>query len=120
MDLHDIAIKHVLDNISSIAPIYRYYNKSDKSSDDEDDRNVIDYEVMSSISKSLKIKQLKLLHKQIIDITDELYKFSDELDMSNKEECSCKISVFEAIKELNKITEYLTKQTLDDKHDAYK
>lgn len=120
MDLHDIVIKHMLDNISNIAPIYGCYNESDKVSGDEDDRKVIDYEVMSSISKSLKIQQLKLLHKQIIDIADELYRFSDELDMSNNEECNCKISVFEAIKELNKITEYLTKRTLDDKHDAYK
>lgn len=51
-------------------------------------------------------------HKHIIDISDELYRFSDELDMSDKEECNCKISIIEALKELNNVTEYLTKYTL--------
>ena len=69
---------------------------------------------MSSICKSLKTQQLKLLHKRIIDIADELYRFSDELDMSDKEECNCKISIIEALKELNHVTEYLTKRTLCD------
>ncbi len=79
---------------------------------EEDDRKVIDYEMLSSLSKSLKIKQLKLLHKHIIDISDELYRFSDDLKMSDKEECNCKVSIMEALKELNNVTEYLTKQTL--------
>jgi hypothetical protein len=52
------------------------------------------------------------LHKRIIDIADELYRFSDELDMSDKEERNCKISIIEALKELNNVTEYLTKRTL--------
>ena len=51
-------------------------------------------------------------HKHIIDISDELYRFSDELDMSDKEEMSCKVSIMEALKELNNVAEYLTKQTL--------
>lgn len=79
---------------------------------EDDNRKVIDYEMLSSLSKSLKIQQLKLLHKHIIDISDELYRFSDELNMSNKEEMSCKISIMEALKELNHVTEYLTKYTL--------
>ena len=81
---------------------------------DEDNRKVIDYEVMSSICKSLKFKQIKSLHKQIIDVADELYRFSDELDLNDKEERNCKFNIIEALKELNKITEYLTKRTLDD------
>lgn len=70
------------------------------------------YEVLSSLSKSLKIQQLKLLHKRIIDIADELYRFSDELDMSDKEEFKCKVSIMEALQNMNHVTEYLTKQTL--------
>ena len=79
---------------------------------EDDDIKVIDYEMMSSICKSIKANQMKLLHKRIIDIADELYRFSDELDMSDKEERNCKISIIEAIKELNNVTEYLTKRTL--------
>lgn len=67
-----------------------------------------------AMSKLLKIKQLKLLHKHIIDISYELYRFSDELDIHDSEEYNCKISVTEAIKELNNIAEYLTKLTLDN------
>lgn len=79
---------------------------------EDDDRKVIDYEMLSSLSKSLKIQQLKLLHKRIIDIADELYRFSDELDMSDKEEFKCKVSIMEALQNMNHVTEYLTKQTL--------
>lgn len=79
---------------------------------EDDDKKVTDYEELLSLSKSLKIKQLKLLHKHIIDISNELYRFSDELKMSDKEEMSCKISIIEALKELNNVTEYLTKHTL--------
>ena len=85
-----------------------------------DDRKVIDYEMLSSISKSLKTQQLKLLHKHIIDVADELYRFSDELDSSNNEELSCKISIIEALKELNNVAEYLTKRTLGDTDEAFK
>lgn len=88
--------------------------------DKYDDRKVIDYERVSSICKSLKAKQLKLLHRHIIDIADELYRFSDELDMSDKEECKCKISIIEAIKELNNVAEYLTKRTLGDANETSK
>lgn len=86
----------------------------------DDDRKVIDYEMLSSLSKSLKIQQLKLLHKHIIDVADELYRFSEELDMSDKEECNCKISIIEALKELNNVTEYLTKRTLSDTDESSK
>lgn len=86
----------------------------------EDDRKVIDYDTMSSICKSLKIKQLKLLHKHIIDVADKLFKFSDELDMSDKEECNCKVSIIEALKELDHISEYLTKRTLGDANETSK
>ena len=79
---------------------------------EDDDRKAIDYEMLSSLSKSLKIQQLKLLHKHIIDVADELYRFSEELDMSDKEEMSCQISIMEALKELNHVTEYLSKYTL--------
>lgn len=79
---------------------------------EDDDRKVIDYEMLSSLSKSLKIQQLKLLHNHIIDVADELYRFSDELEMSDKEEFKCKVSIIEALKELNNVAEYLTKQTL--------
>ena len=79
---------------------------------EDDDIKVIDYEMMSSICKSIKANQMKLLHKRIIDIADELYRFSDELAMSDKEERNWKIYIIEAIKELNNVTEYLTKRTL--------
>jgi len=92
------------------SPVYGCTIFDDKYEDD--DRKVTDYEVLLSLSKSLKTQQLKLLHKHIIDIADELYRFSDELDMSNKEEFKCKISIIEALKELNNVAEYLTKQTL--------
>lgn len=87
---------------------------------EDNDRKVVDYEMMSSICKSLKIQQLKLLHKHIIDIADELYRFSDELDMSDKDELSCKISIIEALKELNHVTEYLTKYILGDTDETSK
>lgn len=93
-------------------PVYGCTTLDDKYADD--DRKVIDYDMMSSICKALKIKQLKLLHKQIIDVANELYRFSDELSMSDKEECNCKISIIESLKELNHVAEYLTKRTLDD------
>lgn len=99
------------------SPVYGCAIIDDKN---EDDRKVIDYEMMSSIYKSLETKQLKLLHKRIIDIADELYRFSDELDMSDKEERNCKISIIEAIKELNNVTEYLTKHTLGDTNESSK
>ena len=108
MDFHDIQIKQMLHNIGNTTPIYGCYIESDE----DDDREVIDYEMMSSISKSLKTKQLKLLHKHIIDVADELYRFSDELDSSNNEEHKCKISIIEALKELNHVAEYLTNKTL--------
>lgn len=92
------------------SPVYGCTIFDDKYKDS--DSKVIDYETISSICKSLKIKQLKLLHRHIIDIADELYRFSDELDMSDSEERDCKISVIEAIKELNNVAEYLTKQTI--------
>ncbi len=114
MDFHDMAVKRMLDNIGNIniAPIYGCYIESNKVSDD--DRRVIDYEMMSSVCKSLKTQQLKLLHKRIIDIAYELYRFSNELDMSDKEERNCKISIIEALKELDHVAEYLTKRTLGD------
>jgi hypothetical protein len=113
MDFHDMAVKRMLDSICNATPIYGCYIESNKVSDDEDDdRKVIDYEVMSSICKSMKANQMKLLHKRIIDIADELYRFSDELDMSDKEEIKCKISIIEALKELNNVAEYLSKHTL--------
>lgn len=121
MDFHDMQIKRMLDNIGNITPIYGCYIKSDKISDDEDDdRKVVDYEMLSSICKSLKTQQLKLLHKHIIDVADELYRFSDELDSSNKEEFSCKISIIEALKELDHVTYYLSKRTLGDTDEASK
>ena len=57
---------------------------------------------------------------KVTTFADELYKFSDELDMCNSEECKCKISIIEAIKELNNITEYITKRTLGDTHESSK
>ena len=86
----------------------------------EGNREMTDYEMMSSICKSLKIQQLKLLHKHIIDVADELYRLSDELDMSDKNEFSCKISIIEALKELDHIAEYLTKRTLGDVNETSK
>jgi len=121
MDFHDMAVKRMLDNIGNITPIYGCYTENNKVSDDEDDdRKEIDYEMLSSISKSLKTQQLKLLHKHIIDVADELYRFSDELDMSDKEEFSCKISIIEVLKELNNVTEYLTKHILGGTNEASK
>lgn len=100
------------------SPIYGCVIPNDKCEDD--DRKSIDYEMTSSICKSLKIKQLKLLHKHIIDVADELYRFSDELDMSDKDEFHCKISVIEALKELDHVTYYLTKYTLGDTDETVK
>lgn len=121
MYFHDMQIKRILDNIGNATPIYGCYNESNKVSDDEDDDiKVIDYELLSAISKSLKTKQLKLLHKHIIDVADELYRFSDELDSSNKEEFSCKISIIKALKELDHVTYYLSKRTLGDANEASK
>lgn len=88
-------------------------------SHEDDDIKVIDYEMMSSICKSLKAQQMKLLHKRIIDVADELCRFSYELDMSNKEECNCKISIIEALKELNHVAEYISKHTLCDTGESY-
>lgn len=112
MDFHDMAVKRMLDSICNATPIYGCYIESNKVSDD--DRKVIDYKMMSSICKSMKANQMKLLHKRIIDVADELYRFSDELDMSDKEERNCKISIIEALKELDHVAEYLTKRTLGD------
>lgn len=100
------------------SPVYDCTIFDDKYEDD--DRKVIDYEMMSSICKSMKANQMKLLHKRIIDIADELYRFSDELDMGDKEECKCKVSIIEAIKELNRVAEYLTKHTLGDTNETSK
>lgn len=100
------------------SPVYGCATFDDKHEDD--DRKVTDYEMMSSICKSLKIQQLKLLHKHIIDVADELYRLSDELDMSDKNEFSCKISIIEALKELDHIAEYLTKRTLGDANETSK
>lgn len=97
-------------NKECYSPVYGCTIFNDKYEDD--DKKVTDYEELLSLSKSLKIKQLKLLHKHIIDIADELYRFSDELKISDKEEFKCKISIIEALKELNNVTEYLTKYTL--------
>ena len=98
------------DNKESYSPVYGCTILDAEYEDD--DRKVIDYEMLSSLSKSLKIQQLKFLHKHIIDVADELYRFSDELKMSDKEDCNCKISIIEALKELNNVAEYITKQTL--------
>lgn len=100
------------------SPVYGCATFDDTHEDDN--RKVTDYEMMSSICKSLKIQQLKLLHKHIIDVADELYRLSDELDMSNKEEFSCKISIIEALKELDHVAEYLTKRTLGDADETSK
>jgi tryptophanase len=99
------------------APVYGCAIFDDRHEDD--DIKVIDYEMMSSICKSIKANQMKLLHKRIIDIADELYRFSDELDMSDKEERNCKISIIEALKELDHVAEYLTKHTLGDTSESY-
>lgn len=98
------------DNKVIYSPMYGCTIFDDKYEDD--DRKVTDYEVLLSLSKSLKTQQLKLLHKHIIDVADELYRFSDELDMSDKEEFKCKVSIMEALQNMNHVTEYLTKQTL--------
>lgn len=98
------------------SPVYGCATFDDKY----DDRKVTDYEMMSSICKSLKTRQLKLLHRHIIDVADELYRLSDELDMSDKNEFSCKISIIEALKELDHVAEYLTKHTLGDTNETSK
>ena len=105
-------------NKEMYSPVYGCTVFDDKYKDD--DRKVIDYETMSSICKSLKTKQLKLLHKHIIDIADELFRFSDELDMSDNEEYNCKLSIIETLKELDHVAEYLTKRTLGDANETSK
>lgn len=49
-----------------------------------------------------------------------IYVHKDELDMSDKEECNCKIYIIESLKELNIVAEYLTKKTLDDTNEVAK
>lgn len=95
-------------------------SRTKDTSINEYSRKVTDYEMMSSICKSLKIQQLKLLHRHIIDVADELYRLSDELDMSDNEECNCKVSIIEALKELDHVAEYLTKRTLGDANETSK
>lgn len=107
-------------NMETISQVYDCTIFNDKDKYEEDDRKVIDYEMMSSICKSLKTRQLKLLHKHIIDVADELYRLSDDLDMSDKEECKCKISIIEALKELDHVVEFLTKRTLGDTNESSK
>lgn len=62
--------------------------------------------------KEIKQHEMKLLHKDIIELADKLYRFSDSLEMNNKEELGIQKSIFEALQNLNNVTEYLTKHTL--------
>ena len=64
-------------------------------------------------NKEMKQHEMKLLHKDIIELADKLYKFSDSLENNNKEEeVGIQKAIFEALQNLNYVTEYLTKYTL--------
>lgn len=70
MDFHDIAVKQMLYNIGNITLIYgcKFENNS-----------ISDYDTSSAQHEDLR--QTKLLYKHIIDITDELYRFSKALSL---------------------------------------
>lgn len=65
--------------------------------------------------KEMKHHEMKLLHKDIIELANKLYRFSDFLGMNNKEELCIQKAIFEALQNLNHVTEYLTKHTLSGK-----
>ena len=58
------------------------------------------------------IGDMKLLHKDIIELADKLYRFSDSLEMNNKEEIGIQKAILDALQNLNHVTEYLAKYTL--------
>lgn len=66
----------------------------------------------NSLYKEMKLQEMKLLHKDIIELSDKLYKFSDSLGNNNKEELGIQEAIFKALQNLNYVTEYLTKYTL--------
>ncbi len=62
--------------------------------------------------KEMKLQDMKLLHKNIIELSDKLYQFSNSLEKNNKEELGIQEAIFKALQNLNYVTEYLTKYTL--------
>lgn len=67
----------------------------------------------NSLYKQMKLQEMKLLHKDIIELSDKLYQFSNSLENNNKEEeVGIQKAIFEALQNLNYVTEYLTKYTL--------
>lgn len=70
------------------------------------------WERYNSLYREMKQQEMKLLHKNIIELAEKLYRFSDSLEMNNKEELGIQKAIFEALQNLNHVTEYLTKHTL--------
>lgn len=62
--------------------------------------------------KEMKQQEMKLLHKDIIELAEKLYRFSDSLEMNNKEEIGIQEAILESLQNLNHVTEYLSKYTL--------
>ena len=70
------------------------------------------WERYNSLYKEMKQQEMKLLHKNIIELAEKLYRFSDSLEMNNKEEIGIQKVILEALQNLNHVTEYLSKYTL--------
>lgn len=56
---------------------------------------------------------------KVKELIEKLKEFDGELDVSDKEEFSCKISIIEALKELDHVVEYLSKYTLGNTSESY-
>lgn len=76
------------------------------------DRDKEIFERYNSLYREMKQQEMKLLHKDIIELAEKLYRFSDSLEMNNKEEIGIQKAILEALQNLNHVTEYLAKYTL--------
>lgn len=96
----------MLDNKEFYSPIYG------SNISINNDINKENCERYNSFYKEMKLQEMKLLHKDIIELSGKLYKFSDSLENNNEEELGIKEAIFEALQNLNYVTEYLTEYTL--------
>ena len=94
------------DNNGIYSPVYG----CNTSINNDNDKEI--WERYNSLYKEMKRQEMKLLHKDIIELSDKLYQFSDSLGNNNKEELGIQEAIFKALQNLNYVTEYLTKYTL--------
>ena len=94
------------DNNGIYSPVYG----CNTSINNDNDKEI--WERYNSLYKEMKLQEMKLLHKDIIELSDKLYQFSDSLGNNNKEELGIQEAIFKALQNLNYVTEYLTKYTL--------